>query len=154
MLSPELYTLIIAMSPIVECRGAIPYGLLVGVDPYRVMIFSVAGNLLPVPFLLGFLSYLERIITSRSEGNFLRRAYIRYVDSLRRKAKPKIDRYGFLGVLLFVAVPMPFTGAWTASLLAHLFGLGKVKSLLAISLGVVSAAFLILFLALTFDFFV
>ncbi|MDI9644455.1 MAG: small multi-drug export protein [Candidatus Verstraetearchaeota archaeon] len=154
MISPELYTFVMAMSPIVECRGAIPYGILAGLDPYLVMILSVTGNLLPVPFLLACLSSLERAIVGRPEGNFFRRVYVKYVDSLRRKTKPKIDRYGFLGLMLFVAVPLPFTGAWTASLVAHLFGVGKTRSLVSISLGVAIAAFLVLAFALVLKFFI
>ncbi|MEN3007269.1 MAG: small multi-drug export protein [Candidatus Methanosuratincola petrocarbonis] len=143
MLSPEVYTFILAMSPVVESRGAIPYGVLAGIDPNTVLLLSIAGNILPVPFLLLALSKIEQLIITRSERNWLRSLYLRYIGSLRRKAKEKIDRYGFFGVMLFVAVPFPGSGAWTGSLVAHLFGLEKRKALAAIVFGAVEAALII-----------
>lgn len=143
MLSPEVYTFILAMSPVVESRGAIPYGVLAGVEPNSVILLSIAGNILPVPFLLLALSKIEQLIITRSEGDWLRALYLRYIGSLRRKAKKKIDKYGFFGVMLFVAVPVPGSGAWTGSLLAHLFGLEKKRALTAIILGTIEAALII-----------
>ncbi|MEJ5292126.1 MAG: small multi-drug export protein [Candidatus Methanosuratincola sp.] len=140
MLSPEIYTFILAMSPIVESRGAIPYGVIAGIEPRSLIVLSIAGNILPIPFLLLLLSKIENLITNRPEESQLRRLYLKYIGSLRRRAKKKIDKYGFFGVMLFVAVPVPGSGAWTGSLVAHLFGLEKKKSLVAIILGTVEAA--------------
>ncbi|MDI9609352.1 MAG: small multi-drug export protein [Candidatus Verstraetearchaeota archaeon] len=143
MLSPEIYTFILAMSPVVESRGAIPYGVLAGVEPNSVILLSIAGNILPVPFLLLVLSKMEQLIIARPEKSWLRALYLRYIGSLRRKTKAKIDRYGFFGVMLFVAVPVPGSGAWTGSLLAHLFGLEKKGAFIAIIFGTVEAALII-----------
>ncbi len=143
MLPPEIYTFILAMSPIVESRGAIPYGVLAGIEPRSLIALSIAGNILPIPFLLLVLSKIENLIISRTEKSRLRRLYLKYVGSLRRRTKKKIDKYGFFGVMLFVAVPVPGSGAWTGSIVAHLFGLEKKKSLVAIILGTVEAAVII-----------
>ena len=143
MLSPEVYTFILAMSPVVESRGSIPYGVLAGIEPNSVILLSIAGNILPVPFLLLALSKIERLIIARSEKSRIRSFYLSYIGSLRRKTKEKIDRYGFFGVMLFVAVPLPGSGAWTGSLVAHLFGLEKKKALIAIIFGTIEAAIII-----------
>ncbi len=149
MLPPEIYTFILAMSPVVESRGAVPYGVLAGIDPSIVVLLSIAGNMLPVPFLLLTLSKIEQLIITRPEGSRIRTLYLRYIGNLRSRAKEKIDRYGFFGVMLFVAVPVPGSGAWTGSLVAHLFGLEKKKALVAIMFGAVEAA-LIIYALVTF----
>lgn len=150
MLSPEVYTFLLAMSPVVEARGAIPYGVLSGMDPWAVFLISTAGNLFPVPLLLMFLSRVDHIIKSRKETNLVRKVYEKYVGSLRGRAKGKIDRYGFWGLMLFVAVPMPGTGAWTGSLVAYLFGLENKRALLAISAGVIAASLIVYTLVASF----
>jgi uncharacterized membrane protein len=116
-----LVVLLISMLPIVELRLAIP----VGIGYYHmawwyVYVVAVIGNLIPVPLILKFFAYAER---------FLRRwrRWARFFDKLfartRKRAAKHILRYQELGLILFVAIPLPVTGAWTGSLIAYLFAL-------------------------------
>jgi uncharacterized membrane protein len=149
----EIFTVfLMAASPILECRGAIPYGVLVGLDPATVFLVSFLGNILPVPFLLLFLNRFERWVMGMGEENWLRRAYVRYIDSLRRRAKRTIDRYGMLGLAIFVAVPLPLTGAWTASLLSYLLGMEIKRSLGTIVVGALVACTVVMALMLSYGF--
>ncbi len=147
-----LTTFLMAMSPILECRGAIPYGVLVGLGPATVFAIAFLGNILPVPFLLLFLSRFEGWVMGMEEENWLRRIYVRYIDRLRRRAKPTIDRYGLLGLVIFVAVPLPLTGAWTASLLSYLLGMKLRGSLGAIVIGALVACMVVMALMLAYGF--
>ena len=147
-----LTTFLMAASPILECRGAIPYGVLVGVAPATVFLVSFLGNILPVPFLLLFLNRFEHWVMGMGEGNKLRRSYVRYIERLRKSAKPTIDRYGMLGLAIFVAVPLPLTGAWTASLLSYLLGMEMRRSLGAIVMGALVACMIVMALMLAYGF--
>lgn len=147
-----LTTFLMAAWPILECRGAIPYGVLVGLDPATVFLVAFFGNILPVPFLLLFLNRFERWVMGMGEGNWLRRVYVKYIDRVRRRAKPTIDRYGLLGLTAFVAVPLPLTGAWTASLLSYLLGMETKRSLAAIVAGALGACVIVMALMLAYGF--
>ena len=147
-----LTTFLIAASPILECRGAIPYGVLVGVDPPTVFLASFLGNILPIPFLLLFLNRFERWVMGMGEGNWLRRIYVKYIDNLRRRSRSTIDRFGMLGLAIFVAVPLPLTGAWTASLISYLLGMEIKRSLGAIVMGALVACIIVTALMLTYGF--
>lgn len=144
----SIYVFLLAMYPVVECRGAIPVGILAGVDPLTVFLLSFIGNLLPIPFLLLFMGRLEGWIMGFGEGNIARRLFIRYVKRIRESARSKIDRYGFWGLILFVALPLPLTGAWTASLVASLFGIPGGRAILSIAAGVFVACVIVMALML------
>lgn len=149
----EIFTVfLMAASPILECRGSIPYGILTGIDPGTVFVASFLGNILPVPFLLLFLNRFERWVMGMGEGNWLKLIYVRYVEGLRRRSKSTIDRFGFLGLTIFVAVPLPLTGAWTASLLSYLLGMDLKRSLGAIIIGALGACTIVMALMLGFGF--
>jgi len=126
-----------SMVPWFEARYVIPFALASGWEWWQALPLSVAGNMLPVPFILLFFHSIEK---------FLRRykLWAELMDRLfsytRKRANDKIERYEFWGLLFFVALPVPFTGAWTGSLIAYLFDLRFFKSLLSIFLGVVIAA--------------
>lgn len=145
-------TFLMAASPILECRGAIPFGVLVGLDPATVFATAFLGNILPVPFLLLFLNRFERWVMGMGEGNWLRRVYVRYINNLRGRAKPTIDRYGMLGLMVFVAVPLPLTGAWTSCLLSYLLGMDVRRSLGAIVVGALVACVIVMSLMLAYGF--
>lgn len=147
-----LTAFLMAASPILECRGAIPYGVLVGLDPATVFSASFLGNILPVPFLLLFLNRFERWVMGMGQGNWLRRVYVQYIERLRKRAKPTMDRYGLLGLAIFVAVPLPLTGAWTASLLSYLLGMEIKRSLAVIVVGALVACVIVMALMLAYGF--
>jgi uncharacterized membrane protein len=144
-LPPWLATMVIAMLPIFELRGAIPVGHeILGLPLSTTVIVSVIGNILPViPILL--------LLGPVSEWLSRYPAFKRLFDWLFNRTRSKSDlvkKYETVGLMLFVAVPLPMTGAWTGAVAAFLFGIRFWPALLAISLGVLIAAAIITSLVL------
>lgn len=135
-LGKEVVVFIISMLPILELRGGIVAASLLEIDFLPGYLLSILGNVLPIPFVLLF---LEKIF------DFLRRfkSTKKLVDKLEKKIlskKSQIEKYGYWGLLLFVGIPLPGTGAWTGSALAVLLHLNRKKSFIFIFLGVVLAS--------------
>ncbi|MFN3267851.1 MAG: COG2426 family protein [Zestosphaera sp.] len=137
-----------ALAPISEVRGAIPLAYIIAQDVsirWLLIILAVLCNSL-VPFMaLNILQFLENMLLSSSNGlmKIIARLYSRLVDNAREKGRKYLGKWGYLGLAVFVAVPLPVTGAWTASLIAHIFGLSKLRASLAIVIGVVIASFIV-----------
>jgi uncharacterized membrane protein len=127
-----LITFLISMLPIVELRGAIPYGIGFGLDILPVILISVVGNLLPIPFLILFGGKVLNWFASFPK---LGKPFRKILEIGDRKVA-QMKKTLFWGLFLFVAIPLPGTGAWTGSLVASLFGLPKRSSFLAVTLGV------------------
>ena len=162
----ELYVFVISILPIVELRGAIPVGAALGMPFYWNYILSVVGNLLPVPFILLFITklmdFLRRFKTFRPLVDWIRRKADKYSSKVIKDADNsaaievasdegaeavptqskafspirKMTWGVFTALAVFVAVPLPGTGAWTGALIASVFNLPKRHSLVAIALGV------------------
>ena len=131
-----LKTIGTAALPISELRGAIPIAIGVYHFPwYYAYLFSVIGNLLPVPFIL---LLLNKLIPLLSRVRFLDRLMQWYIKWTKRRSKT-IERYGWFGLALFVAVPLPVTGAWTGSILAILLGMRFRYAFPSITFGVIIA---------------
>lgn len=133
----ELCVFFCSMIPIIELRGAIPMGALFQLPWWQSYIISVLGNMIPVPFILLFINKIIRWMSVSKVGFFNK-----FANWLIRKAdknRDKIQKYGFWGVCLFVAVPLPITGAWTGSLVASTIGMNFWKALLSAFLGVLIA---------------
>ena len=142
-----LVIILISMLPIVELRGAIPVALSVyNMNPYMVFPLAVIGNMIPVPFILLFFGYAEKYLRKYKSFD---RFFSRLFEKTRKKADMKIKRYETLGLLAFVAVPLPFTGAWTGALIAYLFGLKFWKSVFVIFAGVIIAGFIVTAVCIT-----
>lgn len=133
----ELCVFFCSMLPIIECRGAVPLGFLLGLEWWQTALLSLAGNLLPVPFILLFIRAILKWMRNSSVKLFSKIAA--WLDGKIEKHKGGIEKYSYLGVLIFVAVPLPGTGAWTGSLIASVLGLDPKKSFLAAIGGVVIA---------------
>jgi len=136
-----LHTLLMAMTPVVELRGAIPYGLAMGLDPMATFIAAVMGNIIPAPFIILFVRkvfhWMRR--TSKWLGET--------VDKLERRAAEKSDmvlKYALWGLVILVAIPLPGTGAWTGALVAALMDIRLSRALPAIILGVVLAGIIVM----------
>jgi len=129
--------LVVSAMPLSELRGGIPLALYLGFSPLESYILGVVGNLIPVPFILLLLDKIKNI-----KIKFISKAYLEITKRVEKK-RDLIERYGYVGLTLFVAVPLPVTGAWTGSLLAFLLGLNKFKSFLAISVGVSLAGIIV-----------
>lgn len=148
MIPEELQVFMLALIPVFETRVSIPYGILVAKLPVlEVIAISLIGNLTPLPFLLWGLSSLEKWALKDNDW-WPRRAissiYTKVVFRVRRRGEKYIKRYGMLGLVFFVAVPLPGSGVWSGSLLAHVLGLDPKKALVAITIGALAAALLIL----------
>jgi len=129
--------LFVAMIPIVELRGAIPFGLeILDMGWKSAMFWSIIGNMIPIPILLWFFPAVEK-------GLRRFRVFQRFFDWIfertRRKAGSKVEKYKEFALVLFVAIPLPVTGAWTGSLVAYLFDLEKKRALFFIFVGVLIA---------------
>ena len=133
----ELCVFFCSMLPIIECRGAIPLGWGLGLPWWQTVLFSVAGNLLPVPFILLFIRAILRWMRNSSVKLFSNTAA--WLDRKIEKHKGTIEKYSYWGIVIFVAVPLPGTGAWTGTLIASVLGLEPKKSFLAAALGVLGA---------------
>lgn len=132
----ELRTFILGALPIFELRGAIPYGIAVGMPLAKVLFYAILGNVVPiVPVLFLFepvSNYLRRFS--------LFRKFFDWFSERTKKQASVIEKYEALGLAIFVAVPLPGTGAWTGCLAATLFKIRFRYALLAIIAGVLIAA--------------
>ena len=134
----ELLVFLTAMTPVGELRAAIPFGLLkYDISWPVVFVLAVAGNLVPIPFLLTGLHFGGGRLEQRQDpiGRLLRWR----TQRIQERWGERIRRYGFLGVMLIVAIPLPFTGAWTGSLAVWALQVPVPKGLAAIATGVVIA---------------
>ena len=135
-----LATFIISMIPVIELRGAIPIGVGLGLSHAEAMGISIIGNMLPVPFIILFIRPIFRWMTKKS-GKLARLA-----EKLEAKAEGKWDRihrYQFFALTLFVAIPLPGTGAWSGALIAAVMNMRLRNALPSILLGVLIAGILV-----------
>ena len=134
-----IMTMVIAAVPVVELRGAIPAGAAAGLEPWLACGAAIVGNLLPVPFI---------ILLVRQAFDLLRKHpfFAPKIDALERRAHLKgrlVRKYRLLGLTLFVATPLPGTGAWTGALVAAFLNIRLRNALPAITLGVLIAGGLV-----------
>ena len=134
-----IMTMVIAAVPVVELRGAIPAGAAAGLEPWLACGAAIVGNLLPVPFI---------ILLVRQAFDLLRKHpfFAPKIDALERRAHLKgrlVRKYRLLGLTLFVAIPLPGTGAWTGALVAAFLNIRLRNALPAITLGVLIAGGLV-----------
>lgn len=136
----ELAVLIISMVPLVELRGAVPLGVAVGMPWYEVMPLAYLGNVIPIPFVLFFgEKVLDWVGTLKPFTRFVHN----YKAKLESK-KEQVTKYARIGLFLFVAVPLPGTGAWSGALIATLLEMPKGKAMLSITAGVIAAGIIML----------
>lgn len=139
----ELIVFIISLMPILELRGGLIAASLIGLDPIPSYIISIIGNILPVPFILWFMaSILEWM---RHKKFFSKIAA--WLDKKVEKNRTKIENLGFWGLVLFVGIPLPGTGAWTGCLVASVLQMDRKKAFLATMLGVIMASIIMMFIS-------
>ena len=131
-----LLTMLVSMVPVIELRGGIPFGVAAGLPVWMALLAAVIGNLIPVPFII---VYIRRIF------QWMRRRLPRFggmIDKLEAKAHlkgQKVQKYQYFGLALFVAIPLPGTGAWTGALAAAFLDMRLRRALPSIVAGVVVA---------------
>ncbi len=143
-LPPELLIAIVSALPIVELRLSIPLAFFLHIPLVYAFPLAIIGNLIPVPFLLLFWNYIARAL---GRVPLLNRGLDWILEHTRRRGKI-VEKYERMGLILLVAIPLPGTGAWTASIVAFLFGLPFKRSLISITIGVLIAGVIVTVLCL------
>jgi len=137
-----------ALAPVSEVRGAIPLAYFIAQDSnikWLLVALAIACNSL-IPFIaLEALQVIESVLLGSTSKvlSGVKQLYSRLVSRARSEGGKYLRRWGYLGLAVFVAIPLPVTGAWTASLIAHVFGLSKLRASLAIVVGVVIASVIV-----------
>lgn len=139
--TPELAVFLTSMLPIIELRGALPLAINVfQVSWPKAFLIAYIGNMIPVPFILWLLGPVVRLL---SKISIFDRFFTWLFERTRKRSNKMIERYEEIGLMAFVAIPLPGTGAWTGALVAFLFGLDFKKSLFVIAIGVFIAGVIV-----------
>ena len=139
----EILIFLISMMPILELRGGILAAALLNMDPKNSFIICLLGNIVVIPIALYFLELIFKILR---KINF----FDKIITKIEKKCLSKrdqLDKYGYLGLLLFVGIPLPGTGAWTGCFLSSLLGMDKKKSAIAAMIGVLVAGIIMMILS-------
>jgi uncharacterized membrane protein len=142
----ELGVFLCSMVPVIELRGAIPLGWATNIPWWLTYLLAVAGNMLPVPFILLLIRQVLTVM-EKMPIKFVRA----FAAWLRRKAEKntdKIQRFGFWGLCFFIAIPLPVTGAWTGSLVAATIRMNFWRAMLSALLGVMIAGVIVTLICL------
>jgi len=131
--SVYFWTAFWSLMPISELRGAIPLAMASGWPWWQAWLWCVGFNLLVGPIAYAFLATAHRILY---RWGFYAGLFDRLVERARLKVHDKVEKYGYLGVALFVGIPLPITGAWTGVLGSWILGLSRRKTMFAVVLGV------------------
>ncbi|MEM0231284.1 MAG: small multi-drug export protein [Candidatus Woesearchaeota archaeon] len=138
--------IILSMLPISEVRGGIPLAICSGSGWLEAFLICTAFNILIIFPLFFFLDYLNNILL---KIKWYEHFFNRQLNSARRKVQPSVKKYGWLGLILFVGIPLPFTGAYTGTLAAWALGMERKKAILSISLGVLMAGVIVTIVTLS-----
>ena len=138
----KILTVIVAALPVAELRGAIPLAIFRwGISPFEAYILAVVGNFLPVIPLLWFWEHAAHRVMAWHP--FFHRTFHWVFERTHRKHGKKFEVAKELALFVFVAIPLPLTGAWTGTVVAYLFGIPFWKAALSIGLGIVVAGILV-----------
>ena len=135
-----LLTFLVAMVPVVELRGAIPFGVVRGLNLWTAIIASVLGNRIPVPFIILFIRKIfawMRAHMPKLDGLVLR------MEKKAEKNRAAVEKYAFWGLVILVAIPLPGTGAWTGALVAAMMEIRLKRAFPAIAIGVAIAGVIV-----------
>ncbi len=139
-----LTTFLISMVPVIELRGAIPWATGMGLSPSIAIPVAMIGNLIPIPFIIIF---IKRIFAwMRSVSPKLNKVVDR-MEAKAEKNKEKVLKYAFWGLAIFVAIPLPGTGAWTGALVAAMLDMPLKKAFPSVVLGVLIAGIIVAFVS-------
>lgn len=134
---------VISLFPILELRGGLIAASILDVPAFPAYIVCIIGNILPLPFILIF---LDSVFDFMIKHNILKR-FVLWCSKKGNEKKDKILKYGFWGLVLFVGIPLPGTGAWTGALIATLLRMDKKRSFLAILLGILIASIIMMLIS-------
>jgi len=128
------------MLPIAELRGGIPYALAHGIHPLTAYILCCAANILAFPIVYLFFGIFHDLF---SKMGWYRSLFDKLVIRTRHKVEANLDKWGFWGLMIFVMIPLPVTGAYTGSFAAWIFGIKKRKAFMAVTFGVLIAGLIV-----------
>lgn len=138
-----LIVFLISLMPILELRGGLLAASLLGLDPVPAYIICIIGNLIPIPLILWFLDY---VFDFMKKHNIFKK-FVLFCERKGMEKKGQIEKLGFGGLVLFVGIPLPGTGAWTGCLIASLLRMDRKKALLAAVLGVLIASIIMMIIS-------
>ena len=137
-----LHVFCISAIPVIELRGAIPYGiLLLGMPAWTVLLFGILGSMLPAPFIIYLGEYLLTKLENSKRGKLAKFAQKIRARSMKKSAQ--IEKYSYWGLILFIGIPLPGTGVWTGCIIAALLKLNPVKSILCALAGTTIAGVIV-----------
>lgn len=129
-----LQIILLSMAPIVELRGGIPLAIASGISPISAFLICTLANILIIPIVFLFLNTINVLLLKIPAYNTF---FHKTIERSRKKIHNSVDKYGYLGLAIFVAIPLPFTGVYTGVLGAWTLGMNKIKSFASIALGVI-----------------
>ncbi|RJQ21858.1 ligand-binding protein SH3 [Candidatus Woesearchaeota archaeon] len=132
---------LLSMAPLTELRAGIPVGIAAGYNPVLVFVLCYLANVAVLPVVFVFFEFIHRRFMHH-DG--YRSRFDRYMERTRRKVHPYVEKYGIPGFALFVALPLPGTGAWTGMAAAWFLGMSRPKAFAAVAVGVFAAGLLVM----------
>ena len=136
----ELIVFLMAATPVIEVRGAVPVGILsFGIDPLRVVLLSIAGSILPIIPILWFLNFATEKLRKIEAFN----KFIEWLFHHTRSKSEIIEEFELVGLTLFVAIPFPGTGVWTGCVAAYLLGLPWIPTFICATIGTTIASLIL-----------
>jgi len=141
-----IWSIIWSILPISELRGGIPYAIANVINPFLAYFICVGANILAFPIVFLFLEFLHPLFL---KVGIYQKLFDKFVLKTRKKLDTKIKKYGFWGLMLFVMIPLPVTGAYTGSLAAWLFNIPKKKAFISVVLGVIISGIIVTIISLS-----
>jgi uncharacterized membrane protein len=140
MFQDILFTFLISFSPFGEARAGIPYGEIVGLPILLVFIIGLTANLLVFPIFYRAIEFSNKHFF---KNKYYKKSAIYLSSRARTKTKTIIKKYGVWGLMVFVMIPLPVTGAYIGTIAAYIFGISYRKSLIAISSGITISSIMV-----------
>lgn len=145
-LPPQLATFLLSMLPITELRLTIPMAIgLFDLPVWQIYLYAVLGNLVPAFFIIWFIKPVSEWL--RSHSKLFEKFFNWWFGKVVKKFEGKFIRYGELALILFVAIPLPITGAWTGSVASYLFKISRKRAIIFVCIGVLIAGIIVTLLS-------
>ncbi len=149
-LTKYLIAFLVSMVPLIELRGGVPIAVGMGVDTFTALAVCVVGNMLPVPIIYFF---ARKVLVWGADKKYIGKFFRFCLEKGERGGQKLVNKAGrgglFVALLLFVGIPLPGTGAWTGTLAASFLNMGIKSTVLAVSLGVITAGIIMAVVSLT-----
>ena len=141
----EIIVFFISMCPILELRGGLIAASLLNMNPWVSYLICMIGNIIPIPLILWLITKILDFM--RKSKNKKLNGIVKWLDKKVDKHKGQIEKYGYLGLVFFVGIPLPGTGAWTGCLIASVLEMDRKKSFIAALIGVFIASVIMMLIS-------